>query len=64
MLPCIAACLHAWTSTEHVICIQDKRPSYDEWSAELKRVKREQEMKAMQAAIEDEEIASGYWYEG
>ena len=38
---------------------KDKRPSYEEWSAEFKRVKREQERKAMEAAIEEEEIASG-----
>ena len=38
--------------------MKDKRPSYEEWSAELKRVKREQERKAIEAAIEDEELSS------
>ena len=36
------------------IILQDKRPTYEEWAAEHKRVKQEQQKKALSAADEEE----------
>ena len=65
--------MHPWdrlihSFTGHAPCCsihpQDKRPSYDEWSAEFKRVKKEQERKQITELLEEEELARACCREG
>jgi hypothetical protein len=57
--------VHFLPSNLMILCyilyhLQDKRPTYEEWSAELKRVKQEASKDQMSELEKEEELARGF----